>query len=180
MNNDKDRRPKKRVLEQHCLICDHHVKDFKAGILCGLTRKKPNFQFQCPDAKFAGLMDEKVKAVNVKCYEIRGKKGDFIASLAFQIIIGFSILTGGYLFYEFLWQNGWIATVPFGMMFLGALLMARSVGIIRFYRQEKEMAEANKTELDTLLAAYKMSYDIEIVDGPHDTTEVRKLEYDTR
>lgn len=47
---------------EFCNKCEHKLFDFKTGVLCGLTQRKPDFEDSCKDFKTSDLEKQKVNA----------------------------------------------------------------------------------------------------------------------
>ena len=58
-----------------CSICKKRSFDFNQGVVCGLTREKPDFENNCSEYEYDSKRDKEIKQeVYWELYEIEGKK----------------------------------------------------------------------------------------------------------
>ncbi|MEH0154050.1 hypothetical protein V6R21_07860 [Limibacter armeniacum] len=76
--------------------------------------------------------------------------------------IGVGVIAFGYLFGEYLWDAGWISTVPLFIMFVGLSIIPFGANPLRQYIQSIRVANLKKQELDEVLKLYNIEYAIDI------------------
>ncbi len=148
-------------LAKHCVLCDNQIVTFKDGTICSLTNKKPEFNKTCFKIEFNEKFEEKIKTTNLSVENIKRKKFDYYGSFVLFLCIGMGLIIGGYFIGKYVFDKGFISTVPLIIMGAGILPLSYAFGFFNTYNNERAIAEQNKVELDTILNLYKISYDID-------------------
>lgn len=159
---------------EHCRLCNHQEIDLKVGTICGLTKKKPDFNNSCPTINFSEKLEDKIKEVNVTYENIRRKSTLTYIYTIVILTISISVMIGGWYLGRYVYNAGVISTVPLTIIGIGFLLFPVSFGPLNFHRRDLKLAKAEKNKIDDILSCYDIDYDIEIKYGReiHGTQEV--------
>jgi F0F1-type ATP synthase assembly protein I len=152
-------------LTTHCSLCDNQIVDFKTGTTCGLTNEKPDFRIKCSKIQLTEKFENKLKAVNVDFEKIKRTKS---ATYFYSVVLGFAglvVIIGGYVLGEYIFEKGFISTVPLIIMVLGLTPLGMAVGILNKYRRGLKIAQLEKSRIDEVLKVYSIEYDIAIAFG---------------
>ena len=143
-------------------MCEHSKTDFQTGAYCGLTNEKPNFDTSCDKAKFEGTMKERVVATNVALQREVSKKLSVRGTMIAYIGMGLAIWLGAYLATVLLWEAGWVSGLSIVLVLGGAGMMGVGIRTFINHRQELEVCQRNKSNLDDILSRYGIAYDIDV------------------
>jgi len=161
-------------LAKHCNLCENQITDFKVGTTCSLTNRKPDFNKTCPNIKLADKFETILKKANIEYKKVGKSKASAYLNFWVYISFGLAVIVSGYLIGKYAWESGVISTVPLIIMCAGFPLIVLGIGSIVKHRQEMEVAEMKKSNVDNVLAEYGIEYDIDIKFGReyHGTQEI--------
>ncbi len=161
-------------LARHCDLCDNQKTSLKIGTTCGLNDRKPEFNKTCPKIELNEKFENKLKSVNIEYENFKRKKLLTFTYFGVFVIIGISVIVGGYLLGKYALDSGVISTVPIIIMAVGLAPLGMAFGTLNKHRQEIEIAKNKKDKIDEVLNEYRIEYDIDISFGKeiHGTQEV--------
>jgi hypothetical protein len=161
---------------QHCVVCEHKKVDFTTGSYCGITDKKPKFLEKCRDIKLGEILEQRLSEVNVDLEKIKNKKAGVLTNVITFTSLSAGVFIAGILLWQFIWDSGYIATLPIIVMGTGFIGIPKYLGPLFKFKNELGAAQSKKDDLDKLLDLYGVTYklDIELKKGPHDTIDVDK------
>ncbi len=162
-------------VRKHCQLCKHQKVDFVKGTLCGLTDKKPDFHGRCIKAEFNHKLESKIESVNIEL--LRVKRMKWLVYTNFIVFLGVTILVvlAGFFLAKYLLKFNAISAVPFIISLVGVLfVLPIAIGPLNTYLNDLKLATARKIELDAILDAYKIRYNIDVKFGKsyHGTQDV--------
>jgi len=162
------------VLARHCDLCDNQKTSLKIGTTCGLNDRKPEFNKTCPKIELNEKFENKLKSVNIEYENFKRKKLLTYIYFGVFVIIGVTVIVGGYLLGKYALDSGVISTVPIIIMAVGLAPLGMAFGTLNKHRQEIEIAKNKKDNIDEVLNEYRIEYDIDISFGKeiHGTQEV--------
>lgn len=152
-------------LTKHCELCDLQKYNIKTGTTCSLTDKKPSFNKTCIKIELNDKFENKLKEINVKYEKIKSEKLLTYIYFVVFLIIGLTVIIGGYLLGKFILDKGVISTVPLIIMGVGIAPLGLAFGTLNNHLQEFKLAQKKKIDLDELLQLYKIDYQIDIKFG---------------
>ena len=161
-------------LARHCDLCDNQKTSLKIGTTCGLNDRKPEFNKTCPKIELNEKFENKIKSVNIEYENFKRKKLLTYIYFGVFVIIGITVIVGGYLLGKYAFDSGVISTVPIIIMAVGLAPLGMAFGTLNKHRQEIEIAKNKKDKIDEVLNEYRIEYDIDISFGKeiHGTQEV--------
>ena len=149
-------------LAKHCRICENQVLDLQTGTYCGLTQKKPDFEYTCPSIKFAQKLEERIQILHTEFELVKKTKFNSYGNFVFFIVLAISVMIGGYLLGVYAFEAGVISTVPLIVMGVGVMILPFAFGPLNNYRQKMGVAQQRINELKKLMEMYNVKYDIEV------------------
>ena len=150
------------MITEHCLICDNSKVDFKLGVMCNLTGKKPDFSQKCGVIKLINEFESKIKEVNIEYEAVKKTKTDVYGLLVFYGLITIAFFIGGYLIGKYALESAVISTAPLIIMAVGLVPLGMAIGPFNHYRTHLDIAKKKKNNLDTIAKMYGYNYDIDI------------------
>ncbi|MDN3594034.1 hypothetical protein [Zunongwangia endophytica] len=147
----------------HCDLCEHQDVSLRKGNICGLTGNKPNFKNTCNTIEFGEKRKQKVIDTNAKLQKILKNKwwvySYFILFNIFAIVLFYL----DYLFLNYLKHFFLMAyAVPIIISAIAIVLLGMGWGALNNYRNNLNIAKANKSEVDAALSAYDINYDLKL------------------
>ena len=167
------------------MVCENKKVDFTTGSYCGITDKKPKFLEKCRDIKLGDTFEKRLLEVNIDLEKIKDSKSSVVLEVVTFTSMSVGVLIAGILLWQFIWDSGYIATLPIVVMGAGFLGITKYLGPLFKFKQELGTAQSRKEDLDKFLELYGVTYklDIELRKGPHDTIDVEKklfVDYNNR
>ena len=146
------------IQAKHCDLCEYPKRDFKNGLTCGLTDKKPDFKETCPDILLDKDCQSKVENSNLELHKIHKSKKKVYLNFCILIIIGFLLIIGNKFYADFTRNetHHW----KYRASAIGAgitILIVVYFQIKRFLAKLKK-AKAKKNKIDSVLIKYGISY----------------------
>ncbi len=136
--------------------------DFKTGVICSLTNKKPEFHKKCNVIRLEERYKSSVIEVNIAYEALLKTRTDVYGHAIIFFIITFLIVIGGFLIGSYALDSGVISTVPLIIMGVGVITLGYAVGPLNNYRQRVKVALNNKKRIDAISRLYGNAYDINI------------------
>lgn len=149
-------------LARHCELCDHQKVNLKDGTTCGLTDRKPEFNKTCAKIKLNEKFENKLKIVNIKYEKVKRTKILTYTYFVVFIIIGITVIVGGYLLGKYALDSGVISTVPIIIMAVGLTPLGMAFGTLNKFQQGIESAKSKKDRIDEVLNLYRIDYKIDV------------------
>ena len=146
----------------HCKVCDNHSKDLNTGIICNLTKKKPEFTTVCPKGNFHIHLLRRIEEVAVE-YEMANSALPFtVLNFIFFLFVSAGITTFGYLLSEFMVSRGWFPLFGYILMFFGVTMLKLATGPAGKYRTAIKIAKDKQKELKDVLKAYGIDWWVDV------------------
>jgi hypothetical protein len=146
---------------QHCQLCNHQLFEIQTGTKCGLTNMRPDFNTSCGKASFSRKLEKMLIKRHLEYKELYSSRIAIHLKSGLYIGIGLAIIIGSYWFAVKLDDAGWISTIPFITAGGGFLQMLISIRPSVAHQQKLTVAEERIQELNSILAAYHLSYTFE-------------------
>jgi len=161
-------------LTRHCSLCDNQKRSLKIGTTCALNDRKPEFNKTCPKIELNEKFENMLKLVNIEYENFKRKKILTYTYFGFFLIIGTSVIVGGYLFGKYVFDHGVISTFPIIIITIGLSLLGMAFGTLNKHRQDINIAKSKKDRIDEVLNEYRIEYNIDILFGKeiHGTQDV--------
>lgn len=147
---------------KHCVLCDNKIVDYKTGVICSLTNKKPDFQEKCNTIKLDNIFKSKITEKNIEYEAVLKTRVDAYGMFIFYLIIAILIFVGSYLLGKYIFDAGYISTVPLIIMGVGIIPLGVAFGTFNNYRSLLSIATKRKQELDKITKLYGYAYNITI------------------
>ncbi|WP_452597539.1 hypothetical protein [Pontimicrobium sp. MEBiC01747] len=147
---------------KHCVLCDNKIVDYKTGVICSLTNKKPDFQEKCNVIKLNNTFKSKITETNIEYEAVLKTRTDVYGMFIFYLIIALAIFVGGYLLGKYIFEAGVISTIPLIIMGVGIIPLGMAFGPLNYYKSSLKIASKRKKELDKIARLYGYSYNIKI------------------
>ena len=132
--------------------------------------------FTCSKIRLNEKFENKIKTVNIEYQKIKRTKTLTYIYFAVFILIGLSVIIGGYLLGKYVLDLVRIIsfTGPLTIMVIGVVLLGMAFGTLNNYKQKMEVAKSKKDKIDEVLKQCQIEYDIDIKFGKefHGTQEV--------
>ncbi|WP_275316902.1 hypothetical protein [Tenacibaculum bernardetii] len=139
---------------KHCNLCDNEIATFEKGIICGISKKKPEFEKYCSDIKLNKKFNERLENVNFKLLELkRKKKWNY---LSFFLLIGFSFLL--------IFKSGTIAELnknetyflvhKVGIIAVGITILMNTIRNLTKYKEKLKSVKLEKNEINSVSKIY--------------------------
>ena len=149
-------------LTRHCDLCEHKKSDFKLGLVCDLTSRKPAFNKTCSQILLRDLFEEKLKQINLEYDQLKRKRLLTYSYTVVYILIGFIIIAAGYFIGNHIYSHGVISTIPLIFIAVSFAPMGMAVSTFINYLQRLKVAKSKKEDLDKVLVLYNIKYTIDI------------------
>ena len=104
----------------HCNLCDHQEKSLSQGSICTLTGHKPAFSNTCSKISLGTAFEDKLKDVNIRYTKLQKDRAITYAYFIVFLLIGIIVIAGGFLFGKYVYDKGFLSTVPLIIMAVGA------------------------------------------------------------
>jgi len=157
----------------HCLLCDLKELVPGKGPVCSLTQEKPAFISRCSTIELDENLRERLTDALEYSETVKHSKG--MTMLNFYTYLGLSVVVAGgaYALHNFLWDIGWISTLPFVVGVAGVSLLGLAIGPLRKYKTHMELGQAKLDKIANVLKVYGKSYnyETEIVKRRHEEPE---------
>ena len=133
---------------QHCDLCENQITSLEKGLTCKLTNRKPDFNETCSKITLDKKFQEKLEMANVEVEILRGNKKSTHLTFYATIIIGFSLILGGYFFFFLYIHSIFLWYVKIGIIGAGFTFLGIAYSKLNKYRREDKKAELKKTKID--------------------------------
>jgi len=150
------------IIAEHCKLCDNKIIDFKTGVICNLTHKKPDFGHKCNVIKLEEHYKSQIKEINIEYEALLKTRIDIYGLFVIYLIVALFFLVGGYLIGTYILESGFISTVPFIIMGVGIISIGKGFGPLYYYIKSLKIAKMKKSRVDHLGLLYGYNYDIDI------------------
>ncbi len=144
------------------MLCDNKIADFKTGAICSLTNKKPDFQGKCNVIKLDNTFKSKITEKNIEYEAVLKTRVDAYGMFTFYLIVAILIFVGSYLLGKYIFDAGYISTIPLIVTGVGIVPLGVAFGTLNSYRSSLKIATKRKQELDNIIKLYGYAYDITI------------------
>ena len=165
---------------KHCDLCKNEQTNLKNGLTCSLTNRKPNFKDTCSKINLNEKFQKKIENINLELENRRKEKSSVLSNFYFLIVIGFTLIIGGFYFFKSNTKSVYAMQFSFGFISVGITFLTIAYNKLNKFRREIYNAEFDKYELDDFLEKYGIEYKTEInfKEKIHGTQEVIvKVEY---
>ncbi len=146
----------------HCILCDNKIVDFKTGVLCNLTNRKPDFQEKCNVIKLDNEFKSKITETNIEYEAVLKTRIDVYGNFILFLLIALAVFIGGFLFGKYVLEIGVISTVPIIIIGIGIVPLGMAFGPLNHYLSSVKIAKEKKVNIDKIARLYGYDYDIKI------------------
>ena len=143
---------------RHCNFCDHEIKSLEKGIICGITKKKPNFGKSCPRIKLNEKFKEEIESVNLKFNELQGNKKSSYLTFILLIGFGFLLIYKSGTIAEFFNNTTYFLAYKVGTIALGIKILMDIIKNLTKYREELKSAKLQKNKIDSVSKIYGINF----------------------
>ncbi|WP_422351132.1 hypothetical protein [Flagellimonas sp.] len=143
---------------KHCEICDLHSMNLKAGLICSLTAKKPDFQNKCPEIKLNQNLKDKIIEVNTEFEDSKYVKKLALGNFILYSLAGIGVLGICYLLVISLFRLARIHTFTIVVFCIGMGLFGTAIGVLNYSRRKRRIISPKKEILDKLADLYNIRY----------------------
>ena len=154
-------------LTRHCDLCEHKKSDFKLGLVCGLTTRKPAFNKTCSQILLRDLFEEKLKQINLEYDQLNRKRLLTYSYTVVYIFIGLVVMFVAYYFGTYIYNVSnrtsiRLYTYPLIIFAVSLAPMAMAISTLINYLQHIKVVKSKKEDLDSVLELYNIKYAIDI------------------
>ena len=154
-------------LTRHCDLCEHKKSDFKLGLVCDLTSRKPAFNKTCSQILLRDLFEEKLKQINLEYDQLNRKRLLTYSYTVVYIFIGLVVMFVAYYFGTYIYNVSnrtsiRLYTYPLIIFAVSLAPMAMAISTLINYLQHIKVAKNKKEDLDKVLVLYNIKYSIDI------------------
>ncbi len=149
----------KSNLTDHCMACDNAKQNVLMGVYCGLTNQKPSFDLRCDKILLKKRMFNRIEDVCAGIELTKRKKNITISNLIVYLLASFFTIMAGLILLFVLHQSGFIATLPFVLMFIGFTILPMAISPLRMYFYERKLNRQQKDQLLAVLNTYGITYE---------------------
>ncbi len=153
----------------HCKLCDHQKKDFKTGIICGLTNEKPDFSSTCIKAEYNSVLQEQLfELVNHKLFLKKDQIRSF--TIAFiSIALGISCIVADYFFYNDYFMDYFrnsltglkgLFIILIGLFAAGLYFLKIGFSQLSYILSEKKENTLKLTKNEAILKRYGLRFEV--------------------
>lgn len=146
------------IQAKHCDICEYPKRDFKNGLTCGLTDKKPDFKETCPDILLSEKFQSKVENTNLELHHINKVKTKVHVTFYILIIIGFLVIMGNKMYADLTHSTTYSLYYRISAIAIGIAILTSAYTKLNRYRKKLERAMFEKSKIDSALKKYGISY----------------------
>ena len=150
------------TLTDHCALCENQVIDFHEGTYCKLTSARPKFLEKCRDISLEQKLEKLLIDSSIELAKTKSTKAVAVTHMVIYITISIAIMVSSYLLSTYIFERGFISTVPLIIFGVGFLLLPVSFGPFNSYRQRVGVAQRAKDKIDNVLATYGVNYNMDI------------------
>ncbi len=152
-------------LAKHCQLCEHQIINFDRGSLCELTDSNPDFVNTCPNIKFGNKLEKSLVEINISHQRAKKAKPLAYVMFIFFLLLSMAIMVGGYLLGKYVLSAGVISGVPIVLFGVGVVVLQLGFGPFNKWKSDWSLASEKKSRVDSILAMYKVGYEIDIEFG---------------
>ncbi|MFH4969322.1 hypothetical protein V8G61_14045 [Gaetbulibacter sp. M240] len=145
-------------LARHCDLCENEMNSLEKGLTCKLTNRKPDFNNTCTKIKLDSKFQEKLEIANLELEIIRRNKKSTYFTFYTTMIIGFSIIIGGFLFSSWTIYSLFLWSVKIGIIVTGFTFLGIAYSRLNRFRKKDQKAQLNKIKIDEVLNKYGIQY----------------------
>ncbi|PHQ31320.1 hypothetical protein [Leeuwenhoekiella nanhaiensis] len=149
----------------HCDLCDHQEKSLSQGSICTLTGHKPAFSNTCSKISLGTEFEDKLKDVNIRYAKLQKDRAITYAYFIVFLLIGIVVIAGGFLFGKYIYDKGFLSTVPLIIMAVGLAPLGLAIGTLNKHLENRKAAKLKKDRVDAVLEKYRITYDITVQFG---------------
>lgn len=154
-------------LTRHCDLCEHKQSDFKLGLVCGLTSRKPAFNKTCSKILLGNLFEEKLKQINLEYDQLKRKRLLTYSYTVVYLLIGLIVMFVAYYFGTYIYNISnrtsiRLYTYPLIIFSVSFTPLGIAVSTLINYLQHIKVVQRKKEDLDKVLALYNIKYAIDI------------------
>ena len=139
---------------KHCNLCDNEIATFEKGIICGISKKKPEFEKYCSDIKLNEKFNERMENINFRLLELnRRKKWNY---LSFFLLIGFGfllIIKSGTIA-EWNKNETYFLVHKVGIIAVGITILMNTIRNLTKYKGKLKSVKIEKKEINSISKIY--------------------------
>ncbi|MEP0262373.1 hypothetical protein [Dokdonia sp.] len=162
------------IQAKHCDLCENRIANLEKGLTCKLTNRKPDFNNICSVIRLDEKFQEKLEIANLELEIIHRNKKSTHLTFYTTIIIGFSLIIGGYLFSSWTIHNLYLWEVKIGIIVSGFAFLGAAYSKLNSFRRKDNKAQLDKIKIDEILKKYGIKYypNIDFKEKNHGIQEV--------
>ncbi len=145
-------------MKKHCDLCDHQVLSLEKGTVCSVTNKKPNFNRTCVRIGFDNKLKEMLTELHINIEVGKKDQKKTARSLILNLISGSLIVFGGYLLWQYILNQGYIAYLPAVIIAIGLYLIWKPFKQIKTVNNEISNSKNEIEEIEEVLKLYNQKY----------------------
>lgn len=139
---------------EHCNLCNNEITIFEKGIICGVTKKKPNFEKYCSNFKINENIEGKLENANLKLKKIQRKKHLNYLAYILLICFGFILIIKSGTIAEFNNNETYFLVHKVGIIAIGITILINTIQRLSIFRKKMKSAKLEKGKIDSILNTY--------------------------
>ena len=139
---------------KHCNLCDNEIASFEKGIICGITKKKPDFDKSCSNIELNEKFKEKIESADLKYIELRKRKKSNYLTFFLLICFGFLLITKSGTIAEWNKNETYFLVHKVGVIAIGITILISVIRKLSVYREKLKNAELEKEKIDLISKIY--------------------------
>lgn len=147
-----------KLQSQHCALCTHEHKDLNKGLICGVTRKKPDFNNCCLNIdlseKFRSLLELLILDFEI----LKQSRSKIHTRFYISIGIGFILIAFGHFFMEWAFFSMYAYWFKLSCIFAGISFISVAYAKLNAFRSNIKALTLKKKSIDDTLGNYHIRY----------------------
>lgn len=159
---------------RHCELCQNEKVDFKQGVICKVSNKKPSFEIKCSDIDLSEKFKTTFTKVLVKAKSLEKKRISVYLNFLMYFGLGIAVFSVGLYIGVVVLDGGIISTVPNVFSGISLFLIGSSIKNLVSYLSAYSESIKKKESIEAVLVLYELWYifDIEFSYTAHGLEEV--------
>lgn len=148
---------------KHCDLCKFPQRDFKIGLTCGLTDKKPVFKNTCPDIKFSNLFKNHLPELLSQIEHLKKQKTSVYVNFTLFGVIGLITIISTFRFhfektfeFDFSYTSYHYLCGTLLLFLVGIGLISEAFRRLNIHRNSLRKLFAEKREINKVLNNYDL------------------------
>ncbi len=150
---------------KHCNLCDNEIASFEKGIICGITKKKPDFDKSCSNIELNEKFKEKLENVDLKFKELRKRKKSNYLTFFLLISFGFLLIIKSGTLAGLNKSETYFLVYKVGIIAVGITILMNAIKKLSAFIRRLKSTEFEKGKIDSVSKIYEINYKTELEKG---------------